>query len=166
MIVVSKVCGFASVPKNAALRVGCHQNKQHKQRHFHRHAEIITAQKSKDGDSTDDLSSPTTVSSTGPWLFGLCMPLWLVYVSNQWSRTSLYYLVDFNPNANPVTAMNVDIGFSESQYGFLASVAFTSLFAVASLGAGIVSDRYNRKVLTVGAAITWSLATLGTAMSR
>jgi hypothetical protein len=59
------------------------------------------------------------------------------------------YLVDFSDKANPFNAMNVDIGFSEGQYGLLASVAFTSLFAVASLGAGIASDRSNRKVLTV-----------------
>ena len=76
------------------------------------------------------------------------------------------YLVDFSNKANPFNAMNVDIGFSEGQYGLLASVAFTSLFAVASLGAGIASDRSNRKVLTIASALTWSVATLGTAFSE
>jgi MFS family permease len=61
--------------------------------------------------------------------------------------------------------MNVDIGFSETQYGLLASLAFTSLFAVASLGAGIASDRYNRKVLTVVSAVGWGVATLATSLS-
>jgi MFS family permease len=76
------------------------------------------------------------------------------------------YLVDFSDKADPFNAMNVDIGFSEGQYGLLASVAFTSLFAVASLGAGIASDRSNRKVLTIASALTWSVATLGTAFSE
>ena len=99
------------------------------------------------------------------WLLGLCFPLWLAYVSNQWSRSSIYYLVDFSDQGNAFKAMNIDLDFSQAQYGILASVAFTSLFAVASLGAGIASDRYNRKVLTVAAIATWGLATLGTSFS-
>jgi MFS family permease len=99
------------------------------------------------------------------WIFGLVLPLWLIYISNQWSRSSIYYLVNFSDDANPFYAMNAAIGFSEGQYGVLASVAFTTLFAIASLGAGIASDRYNRKVLTLVAAIGWSVATLGTSLS-
>jgi MFS family permease len=100
------------------------------------------------------------------WLIPLVLPLWLVYISNQWSRSSIYYLVDFNgATADAFRAMNVAIGFSEAQYGLLASLAFTALFAVASLGAGIAADRYNRKTLTLVAATGWSLATIGTALS-
>lgn len=47
-----------------------------------------------------------------PWLVSLCLPLWLVYVSNQWSRSSIYYLVDFSEAADPFKAMNLDIGES------------------------------------------------------
>lgn len=100
------------------------------------------------------------------WLVSLVLPLWLVYTSNQWSRSSIYYLVDFSSGADPFQAMNLDLGFSETQYGVLASVAFTSLFAVASLGAGVASDRYNRKFLTTASAVAWSVATLGTAFSH
>lgn len=99
------------------------------------------------------------------WLFGLCLPLWLAYVSNQWSRSSIYYLVDFSDQGNAFQAMNIDLDFSQAQYGLLASVAFTSLFAVASLVAGAASDRYNRKTLTVASIATWGLATLGTSTS-
>eukprot|EP00545_Synedropsis_sp_CCMP1620_P008257 CAMPEP_0119022966 /NCGR_PEP_ID=MMETSP1176-20130426/29111_1 /TAXON_ID=265551 /ORGANISM="Synedropsis recta cf, Strain CCMP1620" /LENGTH=207 /DNA_ID=CAMNT_0006977939 /DNA_START=21 /DNA_END=641 /DNA_ORIENTATION=- len=99
------------------------------------------------------------------WLFGLCLPLWLAYVSNQWSRSSIYYLVDFSDKGSALQAMNIDLDFSQAQYGLLASVAFTSLFAVASLVAGRASDRYNRKVLTVASIATWGLATLGTSTS-
>lgn len=60
---------------------------------------------------------------------------------------------------------SVDIGFSEAQYGFIASLAFTFLFAGASLGAGIASDRYNRKVLTVVSAVGFGIATLATSLS-
>jgi MFS family permease len=114
----------------------------------------------EDAATTDDSSAPLS------WIFGLVVPLWLVYISNQWSRSSLYYLVDFSNDAEPLRAMNVDIGFSEAQYGVLASLAFTSLFAVASLAAGIISDRFNRKTLTIGAAVVWSMATLGTSLSH
>jgi MFS family permease len=104
-------------------------------------------------------------SSSSLWLLTLVMPLWLVYISNQWSRSSIYYLVNFSSDADPFKAINVEIGFSQAQYGLLASLAFTTLFAVASLGAGIAADRYNRKALTLIAAVGWSVATLGTALS-
>jgi len=108
----------------------------------------------------DDNDQPASA-----WLGTLVLPLWLVYVSNQWSRSSIYYLVNFSGDGDAFTAMNVDLNFSQSQYGLLASVAFTSLFAVASLGAGVASDRYNRKTLTIVSAAAWSVATLGTALS-
>ena len=105
------------------------------------------------------------------WLFALVIPLQLVYVSNQLTRSSIYYLVDFsggNGDAvapDPFRAMNVAIGFSEAQYGLLASLAFTALFATASLGAGAAADKYNRKTLTVLSAIGWSVAIIGTSFS-
>ena len=107
----------------------------------------------------------SNLSGDSSWILTLLVPLWLVYVSNQWSRSSLYYLVDFSGNGDPLRAMNVDLSFSESQYGFLASIAFTSLFAVASLAAGFASDRYNRKILTIASAVSWSIATIGTSQA-
>lgn len=124
----------------------------------HQHSKEATMLHSKSTNDSED--APAQV-----WLGTLVLPLWLVYVSNQWSRSSIYYLVNFSDDANAFTAMNVDLDFSQSQYGLLASVAFTSLFAVASLGAGLASDRYNRKTLTVASATAWSVATLGTALS-
>jgi len=61
--------------------------------------------------------------------------------------------------------MNLDLHFSEAQYGTLASVGFTALFAIASLFAGGLADRYDRKVLTIGSAIVWSIATFLTSIS-
>ena len=116
---------------------------------------------SKSTNNQDETDNQTSSA----WLGSLVLPLWLVYVSNQWSRSSIYYLVNFSGDGDAFTAMNVDLDFSQSQYGLLASVAFTSLFAVASLGAGVASDRYNRKVLTIASAAAWSTATLGTALS-
>ena len=104
-------------------------------------------------------------TSASVWLTTLVVPLLFVYISNQWSRSSIYYLVNFSADADPFRAMNVDIGFSEAQYGLLASVAFTTLFAIASLGAGLAADRYNRKLLTIVSAVGWSVATLGEAIS-
>ncbi len=105
------------------------------------------------------------------WLLALVIPLQLVYASNQLTRSSIYYLVDFSggngdaSTSGAFRAMNVDIGFSESQYGLLASLAFTTLFAVASLGAGAAADKYNRKILTVLSAVGWSIAIIGTSFS-
>ena len=114
---------------------------------------------SKAFDDRDDLLASV-------WLGTSVLPLWLVYILNQWNRSSIYYLVDFSGEGNAFSAMNLNLGFSQLQYGLLASVAFTSsLFAVASLGAGVASDRYNRKVLTIAWAVAWSVATLGTAFS-
>jgi MFS family permease len=128
-------------------------------------------------DNESDDNDETSLS----WVFQVVLPLWLVYISNQWSRSSIYYLVNFDtssPSASssssslselllPLssTAMNVDIGFDETQYGILASVAFTSLFAVTSLVAGLLSDRFNRKSLTIASIIGWTVATYGTATS-
>jgi MFS family permease len=117
------------------------------------------------GDEVDETITKDGNSSWA-WLPTLVLPLWFVYVSNQWSRSSIYYLVNFDVSSSDAfTAMNVDIGFGEAQYGVLASLAFTSLFAIASLGAGFASDRYNRKTLTVLSAVCWSAATLGTAFA-
>lgn len=104
--------------------------------------------------------------SFGPYL-SIVLPLLLVYISNQWSRSSLYYLVDFSDSTDAAayTAMNVDLGFSQAQYGALASVAFTALFAVASLFAGNFADKNDRRVLTAGSAAVWSAATLGTSIA-
>lgn len=122
-------------------------------------ASALLASKNDKKERSED---PASVS----WIFALVVPLWLIYISNQWSRSSLYYLVDFSNDADPTKAMNLDIGFTEGQYGFLASLAFTSLFAFASLAAGFISDRYNRKTLSISTAIVWSIATVGTSLSQ
>eukprot|EP00804_Cyclotella_cryptica_P013144 CCRYP_019652-RA/>CCRYP_019652-RA protein AED:0.11 eAED:0.11 QI:0/0/0/1/1/1/2/0/542 len=98
----------------------------------------------------------------------LVVPLLLVYISNQWSRFSISYLVDFPTSSesaniamgNPYISMNVDIGFTETQYGLLASTAFTVLFALSSLIAGTLADKYDRKLLTLTSCTAWALATL------
>jgi MFS family permease len=108
--------------------------------------------------------NPISTSNPAPYL-NILLPLILVYVSNQWSRYSISYLVDFSEAATPFKAMNVDLGFSQAQYGTLASIAFTFLFAGASLFAGNLADKYDRRVLTVGSCIAWSLAILGTSFS-
>mmetsp|Transcript_18948 Transcript_18948/g.26673 ORF Transcript_18948/g.26673 Transcript_18948/m.26673 type:complete len:658 (+) Transcript_18948:38-2011(+) len=117
----------------------------------------------------------------------LILPLLSVYISNQWSRSSIYYLVNFSSTststteimnnnnnnsenaiqsvASAFTAMNIDLQFSQAQYGILASIGFTALFAIASLFAGNLADKYDRKLLTVGSTLSWTLATFLTAIS-
>ena len=107
--------------------------------------------------------SPEEAGSTrtGEILY-LVLPLLLVYISNQWSRYSISYLVDFSTDGalNPFQAMNVELQFDQSQYGLLASTAFTILFALSSLLAGSLADKYDRKLLTMGSCGVWTLATL------
>ena len=100
----------------------------------------------------------------------LVLPLLLVYISNQWSRFSISYLVDFPAEqvtiGNAFHSMNVDLGFTETQYGILASTSFTILFALSSLIAGSLADKYDRKMLTVISCTVWSLATLSQSLSH
>lgn len=104
----------------------------------------------------------------------LVFPLLLVYISNQWSRFSISYLVDFptsleSTNAiigNPYISMNIDVGFTETQYGLLASTAFTVLFASSSLVAGNLADKYDRKLLTLTSCTVWALATLAQSIAH
>lgn len=121
---------------------------------------------SKENEIIANQSSDESASISS--LLPIVLPLLLVYISNQWSRSSLYYLVDFSNSETPTafTAMNVDIAFSEAQYGALASVAFTFLFAITSLFAGGLADRFDRKLLTIGSSIAWSTAIFVTAISE
>mmetsp|Transcript_24518 Transcript_24518/g.44345 ORF Transcript_24518/g.44345 Transcript_24518/m.44345 type:complete len:545 (+) Transcript_24518:211-1845(+) len=111
----------------------------------------------------DDASPAEDSVSTQFLLLNLLAPLLLCYISNQWSRSSLYYLVDFSAGADPAKAMNVGLSFSEGQYGLLASVAFTALFAIASLVAGSLADQSDRRKMTLLSTVAWSVATLATA---
>ena len=61
--------------------------------------------------------------------------------------------------------MNVDLAFSQGQYGVLASVGFTLLFATASLFAGGFVDRNDRRLVGVASCAVWSVATLATGLA-
>jgi MFS family permease len=120
----------------------------------------------KPSENDPDVATNSQDIGIGTYLT-IVSPLLLVYISNQWSRSSLYYLVNFSDSTDVTayTAMNVDLGFSQAQYGALASVAFTALFAVTSLFAGNFADKNDRRVLTAGSAAVWSAATLGTSIA-
>lgn len=76
--------------------------------------------------------------------------------------------MDFSPDnvAATFTAMNVDLQFTKSQYGLLASTAFTILFALSSLIAGSLADKYDRKTLTISSCLVWTLATLAQSQAQ
>lgn len=154
---------LAGLQGRSAFAAPLYETRRH-HRPIKRSSPMLTrAQKGVDAPNDDDDVVSADSSSRG-WLLTVVLPLWLVFVSNIWNRSSVYYLVNFDvSNSDAFTAMNVDIGFSEAQYGILASLAFTSLYAFATLGAGWASDRSNRKTLTIVSAVCWSVATLGTA---
>lgn len=101
-------------------------------------------------------------------LFAIVLPLLFIYIANQWSRSSIYYLVNFSSTdtTSVSTAMNLDLQFDESQYGALASIAFTALFAITSLFAGALADRYDRKLLTLGSTAVFTGAILFTSFAH
>ncbi len=124
------------------------------------------------GDEIAKDDEQSTSTSLGEILI-LVFPLLLIYISNQWSRYSISYLVDFSSPTDATTsavsafqAMNIELQFTQSQYGLLASTAFTILFALSSLLAGTLADRYDRKLLTLVPASIWTLATLWTSQSQ
>ncbi|GFH51603.1 hypothetical protein CTEN210_08079 [Chaetoceros tenuissimus] len=128
---------------------------------------MLTKLKAKTENSVPSVEDESASTSAVVSLLPIVLPLLLVYISNQWSRSSIYYLQDFSTTgtATAFTAMNVDIQFTEAQYGALASVAFTALFSISSIFAGGLADRFDRKLLTVGATLVWSAATFATAIS-
>lgn len=119
---------------------------------------LFNSKKESDNDKTNMMEKTT------PYLT-VMVPLLMVYISNQWSRSSIYYLVNFSPGATAATAINVDLNFSETEYGLLASIGFTVLYATASLFAGSISDSYNRKTITYLSCTSWTIATAFTAIA-
>ena len=102
-------------------------------------------------------------------------PLWpalillTIFTLNQWSRSIIFYTVNFAQPATTESArlfMNLDVGFDEAQYGILASIGFSVLFAATSLVAGGVVDRVEPRGLLSGTVVLWSLANVWQAQAR
>lgn len=93
----------------------------------------------------------------------LLLPLLLAaYVHNQWSRSLIYYVVDFGDTDAPGSAqklMNAELGFGPGTYSVLATIAFSALFAPLSLIAGSASDVGDRAFITWASLLGWSAAT-------
>ena len=114
------------------------------------------ASSSDDADvENNNNDEPASSSSLLPYL-PILLPLLLIYISQQWARSSIYYLVNFS-SQDSFTAANVDLNFDESQYGILASVAFVALFATASPLAGSLADRMDRRLLLILPCLAWSI---------
>lgn len=68
---------------------------------------------------------------------------------------------------DPYYMISVDIpGFTDSKYGLLSGVLFTSLFSVTVLFSGVASDNCSRRLLLAFAAMLWSVTSLTTAISK
>lgn len=84
----------------------------------------------------------------------------LIYISNQWSRALPASLVKFGGVGTGREFMNVALNMDAVQYGWLSSYAFTALYAVTSLAAGMVCDRFSRGAVLLVAAAGWTVATV------
>ena len=81
------------------------------------------------------------------------------FVTNQWTRQSIYYLCDFSESGDAYQHINVDLSFSEEAYATLATVVFYCVFAPCSLYAGSFSDKHSRRWICIGSCAVWSAAT-------
>jgi len=98
------------------------------------------------------------------------MVLLLAQISNQWQRFMISTAYNFKLPDNekdPYYMMSVAIpNFSESRYGLLSGVLFTSLFSVTVLFSGVLSDNCSRRLLLACAAVLWSLTSITTSISQ
>lgn len=92
-----------------------------------------------------------------------------LFTVNQWSRSLIFYLVDFTDRAGQPAAavaeasrafMNVELGFDQAQYGLLASLGFAAVFSFASFLAGLAVDKADARTLLPTSGVLWSLAML------
>lgn len=121
-----------------------------------------------EGDRRALLAADDPSACPRSWRDAALLPALLgVYVHNQWSRSLLFYLVDFGARESGGSGaratrelMNVELGFGPETYGVLASLPFTLVFAPASLLAGTAADRLDRARLTWVSLLCWSAATL------
>uniref|UniRef100_A0A0G4FQ32 Major facilitator superfamily (MFS) profile domain-containing protein n=1 Tax=Chromera velia CCMP2878 TaxID=1169474 RepID=A0A0G4FQ32_9ALVE len=98
-----------------------------------------------------------------PFPFAVLGTLLLIYVNNQWSRTLLSYLVDFQADPLDVRSkfefMNVDLSFDASAYSLLASIVFSLLYAFTGVFAGRVVDTREKRNVAAWSCGLWSVAT-------
>ena len=81
--------------------------------------------------------------------------------------TAYNYSPPAGKELDPFYEMSVAIpNFTDSRYGLLSGVLFTSLFAVTVLFSGVLSDNCSRRLLLSFAAVLWSLTSLTTAISQ
>ena len=88
--------------------------------------DLIDGKDGKDGNGngTDAQATAGASSALTPKRLNIGLAALLaVYISNQWSRSLVYYMVDFSDTASdPFRCMNLDLNFDQGQYGVLASI--------------------------------------------
>lgn len=159
----------AFVPPIHSLVNAKSQNKAIQRRTLDLHPSTIMlrAEQREGSDSKKaSLTSSNAIEEVAPYSWFVLGALGLVYVSNQWSRNLLPYMVNFGESVSnsPDSAkeyMNVALSFDQTQYSVLASFGFTLLYSIASLFAGNAVDKFSRKGTTVAACLAWSLVTVG-----
>ncbi|CAM9620128.1 unnamed protein product, partial [Chrysoparadoxa australica] len=92
-----------------------------------------------------------------------------VYISNQWSRNLLTYVVSFGADTSSAAAgkefINVALGFDQAQYALLASFGFTLMYALCSLAAGRAVDVLSKRLTVALSCLIWSSVTIGQGLS-
>lgn len=88
--------------------------------------------------------------------------LLLMFVSNQWSRQLMNYLVNFSSNAanDSFKYINVSLQFDKEYYATLTSFSFTLMFSLCSLFVGTFADRYQRQFILIGSCLCWNILTI------
>ncbi|HEY7427038.1 MAG TPA: MFS transporter [Gemmataceae bacterium] len=104
---------------------------------------------------TNPCSDPTT-TTTGSYRWWLVGMLWLVCLLNYADRQAIYSVFDL---------LREEMHLNDVQLGFVGN-SFMWVYAAALPLAGLVGDRWSRKLLILGGLTFWSIVTLLTALSR
>lgn len=97
---------------------------------------------------------PVTSLMRQRWM--IVLVLWFVYLLNYLDRQIVFSVLP---------QLRVQLGFSNTQLGLIAAI-FLWVYSLSSVAMGRLADICRRDVLIVACLVLWSLATLGSALSR
>jgi len=109
------------------------------------------------GDEVFEPSSSRNPRWHGCYAYYVLSILLLAYISGQANRLILVFIKD---------EVQEDIEFSESEYGLLIGYAFSVSYVLFGVPAGMLADKFSRKVLLLGGMLVWSAMCFATGVSQ
>lgn len=95
--------------------------------------------------------------------------LFLIYVSNQWSRYIINYLyaVSYDDDDDEADFISIKAAcdLNTAEYGLLTGYGFSATFVITGLFMGRAADTSNRKNIITAGCLIWNIALMGMGMS-